>query len=63
MVQNGFMGEYMIKCEVVVDKDEMEVNGHLISNIGGLQQDVYFMVNNNLEFYWLEEAIKYCLEN
>ena len=63
MVQNGFMGKYMIKCEVVVDKDEMEVNGHLISNIGGLQQDVYFIVNNDLEFDWLEEAIKYCLEN
>ena len=63
MVQNGFMGEYMIKCEVVVDKDEMEVNGHLISNIGGLQQDVYFRVDNEIEFDWLEEAIKYCLEN
>ena len=53
----------MIKCEVVVDKDEMEVNGHLISNIGGIQQDVYFRVDNELEFDWLEEAIKYCLEN
>ena len=53
----------MIKCEVVVDKDEMKVNGHLISNIGGLQEDVYFIVNNDLEFYWLEEAIKYCMEN
>ena len=53
----------MIKCEVVVDKDEMEVNGHLISNIGGLQEDAYFIVNNELEFNWLEEAIKYCLEN
>ena len=33
------------------------------SNIGGLQQDVYFRVDNDLEFDWLEEAIKYCLEN
>ena len=53
----------MIKCEVVVDKDEMKVNGHLISNIGGLQERMYFIVNNDFEFYWLEEAIKYCMEN
>ena len=53
----------MIKCVVEVDKDEMKVNGHLISNIGGLQHDVYFRVDNDLEFDWLEEAIKYCMEN
>ena len=53
----------MIKCEVVVSKDEIEINGNLIHIVGGLESGIYFIVNRDLEFDFLEQAIKYCMEN
>ena len=53
----------MIKCEICVSKDEIEIGTNLIQPIAGLEHSLFFRVNNDIDFDYLEEAIKYCLEN
>ena len=53
----------MVKCEICVSKDEIEVGTNLIQPIVGFEHSLFFIVNNDLEFDCLEEAIEYCLEN
>lgn len=53
----------MVKCEICVSKDEIEIGTNLIQPIAGLEHSLFFRVNNDIDFDYLEEAIKYCLEN
>lgn len=51
----------MIKCEVVFSADNMSVNGWYIIEKGD-KWSIY-KTGEELEFEWLEQAIKYCMEN
>ena len=52
----------MIKVEVVFDGDELEVNGQLLEIIGRDGGILYCIVNRDVEFDYIEQAIAYCLE-
>lgn len=51
----------MIKVEVVFDGDNLEVNGQLLEIIGNYG-GIHCIVNRDVEFDYIEQAIAYCLE-
>lgn len=53
----------MIKAEVVFSGDKLEVNGQLLEIIGGDGGIIYCIVNRDIEFDYIEQAIAYCMEH